>query len=147
MSEFLQRLKSHPFVLRNQQSLQFLNRLMAEYPSARFHRQVFQELGCDFSYAGRDSDTGCWHAIVDLNTDLQKMLGMTSGIQIMYTPFADLQPRTIEAMRKRVIDRNAVKLSIFYTLPTYLPHGNLMIGHSERLIQSWLYRVRASQAK
>lgn len=105
MSEFLQKLKSHPFVLRNEQSLQFLNKLMREYPSARFHRQVFQELGCDFSYAGRDSDTGCWHAIVDLNTDLQKMLGMTSGIQVMYTPFPDLQPRTIEAMRKRVIDR------------------------------------------
>lgn len=117
MSAFLQNLRKRPFVLRNQQSLQFLDKMMREYPAARFHRQVLQELGCDFSYAGKDIETGCWDAIVDLNTDLQKMLGITSGIQVMYTPFADLQPRTITHMRKRAIDRKRSESIYFLHTP------------------------------
>ncbi|UTT68036.1 hypothetical protein NMQ03_12060 [Arthrobacter sp. DNA4] len=62
-------------------------------------------LGCDYSYARKDEQTGVWHAVMELNAPLQLMLGLNSGIHIAFTPYHELQSRTIEGMRSKDIER------------------------------------------
>lgn len=97
--------REEPFVLRNQDTLRYVRKMCGDFPAADFHRRVMHEIGCDFSFASKDSTTGVWHAVMELNTHLKSMLGLNSGIQMAFVPYHDLQTRTIDTMRSMTIDR------------------------------------------
>lgn len=131
MTEFLQTLRQQPFTLRHEQTLRFVKSLCGDFPAAAFHRSIFKELGCDYSYAAKDKLTGCWHTVVELNTTLQGLLGMNAGFQVTYAPFHELQSRTIDAMREQIIDRKRSE-SLF------LLHTPDLVG--QRKVDNWSFR-------
>ncbi|MDQ0260452.1 hypothetical protein J2W20_002356 [Sinomonas atrocyanea] len=128
---FLERLRQNKIVIRDEYTLRYIARLCKEYPVAQYHRRVFQEMGCDFSYALRDDRLGVWHAVVELNPELQGVLGSTSGIQVTYTDYHDVQPRTIDAMR-------AAKLERKHSESIYLLYSKDM--YAQRKIDEWTLR-------
>lgn len=129
--DFFSSLKSDPFVLRNEETLNYVRRMCKEFPEAEFHRTVMNELGCDFSYASINRNTGCWYAVMELNRNMQQLLGTSSGIQVTYTPFSDLQPRTIEAMRTQPIERRKSE-------SLYLLHTRDIFA--QKKIDDWTFR-------
>ncbi|MFK0006009.1 hypothetical protein ACIQTZ_03085 [Paenarthrobacter sp. NPDC090520] len=131
MTEFLPSLKRQPFTLRHEPTLNFVKKLCADYPAAEFHRKLLRELGCDFSYAAKDKSTGCWHTVIELNSTLQGLLGMNKGFQLTYTPFHELQSRTIESMIDQRIDRERSD-------SLYLLHTPDILG--QRKVDNWSFR-------
>lgn len=131
MSDFIHRLQAEPFVLRNEDTLRYVKRMCKDYPAAQFHRSVMEVLGCDYSYAKRDDQTGVWHAVMELNASLQLMLGLSSGIHVAFTRYHELQTRTIETMRSKDIDRPRNK-------SIYLLHTKDI--YAQRKLDDWTFR-------
>lgn len=131
MSGFIDRLRKEPFILRNDDTLRYVKRMCRDYPAADFHRAVMEILGCDYSYARKDDESGIWHAVMELNVPLQLMLGLSSGIHVAFTHYHELQSRTIEAMRSKEIERprnNAI----------YLLHTKDI--YAQRKLDDWTFR-------
>ncbi|MEO5321371.1 ATP-binding protein [Arthrobacter sp. CC3] len=131
MSDFIDRLRTEPFVLRNDDTLRYVKRMCRDYPAADFHRSVMEILGCDYSYARKDEQSGVWHAVMELNAPLQLMLGLSSGIHVAFTHYHELQSRTIDAIRSKEIDRprnNAI----------YLLHTKDI--YAQRKLDDWTFR-------
>jgi hypothetical protein len=93
MSDFLRELQAHPVVMRDPQTLRYIRQLQSAHPVAIFHRKVLELIGSDFTFAQADT-ADCWAAVIELNSELQRLFGLNRGILAYYAPYSDLQLMT-----------------------------------------------------
>lgn len=107
MSGFLGQLQSYPVVMRDPQTLRYIRQLQNAHPLAAFHRKVLGLIGSDFTFAQADLGApGCWAAVVELNSELQRLFGLNRGILAYYAPHADLQVMTFERLQAQRLERS-----------------------------------------
>src|SRR5205823_2428821 len=64
-----------------------------------------------------DTTSGCWAAVIELNSELQRLFGLNRGILAYYAPYADLQLRTFERLRKQNLERPYHSHLYFFSTP------------------------------
>ena len=128
MSDILGRLQADPVVMRDPQTLLHIRQLQSAHPIALFHRKVLELIGSDFTFAQADAATGCWAAVIELNSELQRLFGLSSGILAYYTRGNDLQLKTFERLKAQRLQRAFHNHLYFLSTPDV---------YAERKLSGW----------
>lgn len=94
----LSQLQAHPLRINDAGLSRHINQLRRAFPVVTLHEAMLRALGSGFSFATRHDATGGWTAVIELNPRLQRLFGMSQGLRIFYSDYADLQLRTFEAL-------------------------------------------------
>ena len=127
MSDFLRELQAHPVVMRDPQTLRYIRQLQSAHPVAIFHRKVLELIGSDFTFAQADT-ADCWAAVIELNSELQRLFGLNRGILAYYAPYSDLQLMTFERLQAQRLERPFHNHLYFLSTPDI---------YAERKVSGW----------
>ena len=127
MSDFLGQLQAHPVVMRDPQTLRYIRQLQSAHPVALFHRKVLELIGSDFTFAQADT-IDCWAAVIELNSELQRLFGLNRGILAYYAPYTDLQLMTFERLQAQRLERPFHNHLYFLSTPDI---------YAERKVSGW----------
>jgi hypothetical protein len=95
-----QYLTDHPVIVRDPDVARHLARLEAAFPVAALHRQAVRLLGSDFIYAAPDNGSvGSWWALLRFGGLVERTFGITREVIVYYSPYQDLQLRTLDRLR------------------------------------------------
>jgi hypothetical protein len=82
--------------------------LVRAFPAAVSHQRAFRVLGSEFVYANRvDGHANLWLTLVRFSGAVEEQFGLTREVAVFYSAFADLQRRTMEAIKQIVTSQGA----------------------------------------
>ena len=128
MSDLLGQLQAHPVIMGDPRTLGHIRQLQRVHPVAVLHRKALELIGSDFTFAQEDTVSGCWAAIIELSSELQRLFGLNRGILAYYAPYADLQLRTFERLRAQKLQRPTHSHLYFLSTPDV---------YAERKVSGW----------
>lgn len=94
-----QYLSDDPVQVRDPEVVRHMSRLESAFPVASLHRRAVRLLGSDFIYAAPDSGSlGSWIALLRFGGLIERTFGITREVIVYYSPYRDLQLRTLERL-------------------------------------------------
>jgi hypothetical protein len=92
-------LTDNPVVVRAADVARHISRLQAAFPVAGLHRRAVKLLGSDFIFAAPDEGSvGSWWALLRFGGLIERTFGITREVIVYYSPYHDLQLRTMERL-------------------------------------------------